>query len=795
MKQKFGTAKKPTYEELEQRVEELDREVDERKRVEELLRLSEQKFKELTEITTDWVWEVDAQGVYTYVSPKIKDLLGYEVSEVLGKTPFDLMPNEETERIRKFFNENVINEEPFYDLENVNRHKDGHLVALETSGIPIFDEKGQLKGYRGIDRNITKRKQAEEALKKAHDELERQVEERTADLVKAIEQLTREVKERKVVEEKLWEVRDYLENLFNYANAPIIVWNPEFKVTRFNHAFEYMTGYTADEVVGQTLHMLFPEASRHESLNKIRRTLSGEYWESVEIPILRKDGNIRLALWNSANIHTQEETTVVATIAQGTDITGRKQAEHALQKARDELERRVEERTAKLARANEQLKSEIEKRKRTDEALLESEEKYRVLFETAKDAIFVSDETGRFVDVNQAACDSLGYSKEELLRLSNREIDSDPRGYEAFLKVRGGLVKKITFEVNQQRKDGTLVPVEITGSLLKRGGQRMAVAIARDITRRKEAEKALRESEERFRTIFESAQACMFIKDSASNYVLANPAMELLLGLPASQLIGHTAEEIYEQQAAERLMQVDSRILGGESIEEEHTMLVKGTLMTFDISKVPMRDGSGQITGICGIARDITEKRNLEAQMQDVQKMEAIGTLAAGIAHDFNNMLSTIIGNAEIALCHEVPKGKSPQYSLEQVVNTGNRAKDLIRQILTFSRQDEQDRKPLRVVPIVKEALILLRASLPTTIEIRQDFKTVSDTVLADPTKIQQVLMNLCANAAYAMREKGGLLEVSVTEVDLSLEDVASMPDISPGSHLKLTEPRGELQS
>ncbi|MEW6327780.1 MAG: PAS domain S-box protein [Thermodesulfobacteriota bacterium] len=163
-------ALKPTYEELKQRVRELEKEAVERKRAEEALRRSEQRFKDLIETTTDWVWEVDARGVYTYASPKVKDLLGYEVSEVLGKTPFDLMPEGEAKRIRKFFNEKVINRKPFYGLENVNRHKNGHLVVLETNGIPIFDEKGQLKGYRGIDRDITQRKRAEEALRKSENE-------------------------------------------------------------------------------------------------------------------------------------------------------------------------------------------------------------------------------------------------------------------------------------------------------------------------------------------------------------------------------------------------------------------------------------------------------------------------------------------------------------------------------------------------------------------------------------------------------------------------------------------------
>ena len=148
-----------------------------------------------------------------------------------------------------------------------------------------------------------------------------------------------------------------------------------------------------------------------------------------------------------------------------------------------ELERKIKE-----------LEEEAVDRAATMESLKVSLEKYRVVFETAKDAIFLSDETGRFVDVNQAACESLGYSKEELLQLSNRKLDANERGYDAFQKVRDELVEKVTFEVNQRRKDGTLLPVEITGSFFVCQRERMAVAIARNITERKQAEEMLQKA-------------------------------------------------------------------------------------------------------------------------------------------------------------------------------------------------------------------------------------------------------------------------------------------------------------
>jgi PAS domain S-box-containing protein len=147
-----------------------------------------------------------------------------------------------------------------------------------------------------------------------------------------------DITNRKQAEEALRQTSDYLESLLGYANAPIIVWDSESKIQRFNNAFERLSGYAADEVIDRELGILFPEETRKESLGNIERTLSGEFWESVEIPVLRKDGSTRVALWNSANIYDEDGETVVATIAQGQDITERKQAEEALQHMNLELE-------------------------------------------------------------------------------------------------------------------------------------------------------------------------------------------------------------------------------------------------------------------------------------------------------------------------------------------------------------------------------------------------------------------------------------------------------------------------
>ena len=156
--------------------------ITDRKRAEEAIRKSEQRFRNLTEITSDWIWEIDKNACYTYVSPKIYDMLGYDPEEIIGKTPFDLMRPDESDRVSKIFNNIASLYQLFSCIENINIHKDGHPVVFETSGVPIFDSDGKFCGYRGIDRDITERKQIEEELRKSHDELEHRVKERTKEL-------------------------------------------------------------------------------------------------------------------------------------------------------------------------------------------------------------------------------------------------------------------------------------------------------------------------------------------------------------------------------------------------------------------------------------------------------------------------------------------------------------------------------------------------------------------------------------------------------------------------------------
>ncbi|MBU0729403.1 MAG: PAS domain-containing protein [Proteobacteria bacterium] len=209
----------------------------------------------------------------------------------------------------------------------------------------------------------------------------------------------------------------------------------------------------------------------------------------------------------------------------------------------------------------------------------------------------------------------------------------------------------------------------------------------------------------------------------------------------------------------------------------------EGKDIFMEVSASPVRDSQGKIFAAVETVRDITQRKALEAQLQQSQKLEAIGTLAGGIAHDFNNILAAIFGYAELVQSN-LSKDSELWAFQEEVIKASHRAKELVKQILAFSRKENQELKPLQLSGIIQESLKMLRASIPTTIEIKEDINSQAGIILADPTQIHQVIMNLCTNAYHAMRETGGVLSIGLDKTDI---DEMSRFKIPPGSYVWLT--------
>jgi PAS domain S-box-containing protein len=318
-----------------------------------------------------------------------------------------------------------------------------------------------------------------------------------------------------------------------------------------------------------------------------------------------------------------------------------------------------------------------------------------------------------------------------------------------------------------------------------------------DIVQRERAEAALRESEQRFKGVFNSAFQLICVLSPDGLVQETNQTALAALGVPREEVIGRTFWDTpfwsHSTAMQARLRDAVERAARGEIIQfESQHPRPDGTTLTVDCSVKAVRDEGGHVRFVIAEGRNITERKQaerdrlkLEAQLRQAQKMEAIGTLAGGIAHDFNNLLTAIFGNAEVAAM-EVPSDHPAQENLRELLQAAFRARDLVNQILIFSRRQEQERRPLQLGPIVAEAMKLIRASLPRTIEIETDISAAAVPVLADPIQIHQVVMNLCTNAGHAMRQAGGKLTVSLKPVDVDADFVRLHPKLTIGSYLRL---------
>jgi PAS domain S-box-containing protein len=317
-------------------------------------------------------------------------------------------------------------------------------------------------------------------------------------------------------------------------------------------------------------------------------------------------------------------------------------------------------------------------------------------------------------------------------------------------------------------------------------------------TLEKEVEKRtqqLHTVEKQYRNLFEESKDVVFMSTPDGALININPAGLELFGFQSKEeaLAISSVKDLYYNAAHRHAFKEEIERKGFVKDYEIVYKRKDNEPIIAQVTATLVRDKAGKIAAYRGIVRDITDKKRLEQQLAQAQKMEAIGTLAGGIAHDFNNILGIILGYSELML-DEIPEENQLHLQALQIRTASERAAALVKQILAFSRQSKQERNPLKISLILKEALKLLRSTLPSLIEIRQDIRADSDIVLSDVTQVHQIIMNLGANAAHAMREKGGILQVTLDNVMIESAG-ASNPDektsnlyknLKPGPYLRL---------
>ncbi len=554
------------------------------------------------------------------------------------------------------------------------------------------------------------------------------------------------------------------ETILETTGTAILIIEEDMTISFVNKEFEKMTGYPQEEVVNQKKWTEFvTEADREWMIRQhnLRRTAEANLVRrNYEFRLVNREGRLKDVYLVVSMIPGTKKT-----LASLIDLTDVKQAQ---------------------------------------EALKQSESWYRTLFENTGTATVILEEDTTISFANAEFMAMSGYAKEEiegkkswtdftfredlddmLTRHRQRRQNGEPplKQYEFRFVDKGGRIRNIFLHVD-------IIP-----------GTKKSIAALLDITDRKQAEESLKEAQRQMADIIDFLPDATFVIDKAGKVIAWNRAIEALTGVGKESILGKGNREYALHFFRERKPTLIDLVLQPreEAEKSDNHLKWKGNVLTGELH-IPnlagkevyllgtasiLYDTKGSVVGAIETIRDVTERVRMEHQFHQAQKMEAIGALAGGIAHDFNNILGAIMGYAELYR-EQVRDRPKVHHAMGEVFKAAVRAKDLVQQILTFSRRTVQEKRPTAVIPIIQEVAGFIRASLPKTIEIRQKLNVSSDMILADDTQVHQVLMNLCTNAGQAMADKGGILEIGLEEVLIGEKEHWRVPSLPIGRYLRL---------
>ena len=728
------------------------READERKHrlaAESALTRREKHFQTLSENSLDVVTILDQQALFKYNSLAVTRMLGYPPEELLGQNAFSFIHEADVAKVMEDFQRTLANPDQTTISQFRVRHKDGSWRYLETM-CKSFVADPEIGGLVVNSRDVTERHRIEhytEVLSSLGSKLSSAI---TAEAAARI----------------IMEVAD---DLFGWDACTLNLYAPDE-----DKIFPVLS---VDTIRGQRLDIPRAEIDRNPTTRTRRVLHQGAELILREEPLTFDENGAAFG-----DKGRPSASLMLVPIRNGARVIGVLSIQSYRLKAYDQKD------LAALQTLADYCGGALE-RIRVEQALRQSEKRFRQLFEDSPDAIFVEDLEGRVLDANLAAARLQGMSREELLGKNVTELvppDRRSETLQSFKKLARGDLSQI--EGLSLTADGRQIPVEVRTSLIDYSGRPALLLHVRDISERKFAEEALRGSEVRFHSVWENSVDGMRLTDENGIIVAVNQAFCRLVGMKREELEGEpftvTYAEgddlekklaVYQQRFKERA--VERRIERRLTFRTGKTVELEGTN-----SFVESR---GQKTMLLGLFRDITDHKRLEDQLRHSQKMDAIGQLAGGVAHDFNNILTVIQGHA--ALLRGAGGVSGPLAgSAEQIAQAAERAAGLTRQLLTFSRRQMMQPKQLDLNSVVSNMTKLLSRILGEDIELQFNYSRNLPLVHADMGMMEQVLLNLAVNSRDAM-PTGGQLIIRISVLDLASEGRQEHPEGRPGSFVCLS--------
>jgi PAS domain S-box-containing protein len=687
----------------------------------------------LVECQPDASFAIDTEGRIIAWNRAMEDLTGLRTSEILGKAGYEYAVPFYKDR-RPILIDYVMSR----DEEIIKRYPQ---AVLEGDAV-VAEREATLKH----DKHVVLWIKAQPLY------------DSDGSIIGAIESV-RDITSNRKTQKELNDVEDRYRALFERSLFCVYVHDFEGNYIDANRTTLDALGYTLDELKGLDFRSLITKDQYPLALKVLEEIMNNGTQEGLsEFSLTRKDGTTLTIESNGALIFSDGKPYAIQGVAR--DITERKLAE---------------------------------------EALRESENRYRTVFENVSDFLIIHELDGAIMETNIASIQSSGYTQDDFKGMNIRDLIPGKyrEGFDEYLHriVENGRDDGL---LRIRTKDGDDKVVEYKNVLIRHtdGTPWYIQGSARDITEQVKAQKALKESTEKYRNIIENIQEGYFEVDLAGSFTFFNHVICDNLGYTEDELTGMNYQDYMDEENARKVFEQFHQVFQtGKSIKafEWGQIRKNGNPMYVEASIMLIRNARGEPVGFQGIVRDITERKDAENErvrqemrILQAQKMEAIGTLSSGIAHDFNNMLSGILGYGEL-LKRELEDGSRSRAYCEQILSASMRARDLVAQILSFSRAYKAIREPIEVYPLVEDALKLLDATIPTTIEIVSSIDTHAGKVCGDPTEIHQIVMNLCTNAFHSMETSGGILNVDLYPLTLDGHFTARYPRLNPGPHVVLS--------